>query len=49
MAVLRELPVGEKAVAEAIRNGLARAARNRREVDADGNSVRYQWGAYDSM
>ncbi len=49
MAVLREPPSGENAAAVVILNGLARAARNLRRLGADGNPVRYQLGAYDSM
>lgn len=49
MHVFREPPDGENAVAEIILNGLARAARNQLKVGADGNPVRYQWGAYDGM
>jgi len=45
--VLRESLAGENAAAEMILNGLARAARNRKKVGADGNPVRYQWGAHD--
>ena len=49
MAVPREPPPGENAAAAIIMNGLARAARNRKKLGADGNPVRYQRGAYDSM
>jgi len=49
LAVLREPLAGVNAVTEMILNGLARAARNRKRLGADGNPVRYQWGAYDSM
>ncbi len=49
MAVLREPPAGENAVTVMVPNGLARAARNRKRLGADGNPVRYQWGAYDGM
>jgi hypothetical protein len=40
--VLREPLTGENAVTEMILNGLARAARNRERLGADGNLVRYQ-------
>jgi hypothetical protein len=47
--VSREPLHGGNAAAQIFSNGLARAARNHcfLRVDADGNPVRYQWGAYD--
>jgi len=50
LGVIRELPFGESAAAQIFLNGLVRAAWNCiAGVDADGNPVRYQWGAYVGM
>ena len=46
---IKRAAVGGSAVVGAIRNGLARAARNQGRVGADGDLARYQEGAYVGM